>query len=118
MSDGLKPVGWWNATSLVPRARARARRVVPISELVLGALTQNRSSLEPSLGFAAIARHAAWWIMHDTVQERADAGPQKVVAHQANLVPVPPLARMINRKGIAVLNARRAGSRGKSRRSP
>ena len=26
-----------------------------ISELVLGTLTQNRSSLEPSLGFAAIA---------------------------------------------------------------
>jgi hypothetical protein len=34
---------------------------VPISELVFGALTQNRSSLEPSL-----ARHAALWIMHDT----------------------------------------------------
>ena len=30
----------------MPRARARARRVVPISELVFGALTQNRSSLE------------------------------------------------------------------------
>jgi hypothetical protein len=30
-------------------ARARARRVVPISELVFGALTQNRSSLEPGL---------------------------------------------------------------------
>ena len=29
-----------------PRARARARRVVPIAELVFGALTQNRSSLE------------------------------------------------------------------------
>jgi hypothetical protein len=28
------------------RARARARRVVPISELVFGALTQNQSSLE------------------------------------------------------------------------
>jgi hypothetical protein len=28
---------------------------VPISELVFGTLTQNRSSLEPSLGFAAIA---------------------------------------------------------------
>jgi len=36
------------------RTRARARRVVPISELVFGTLTQNRSSLEPSLGFAAI----------------------------------------------------------------
>src|SRR5215472_102024 len=44
------------------RARARARRVVPISELVFGALTENRSSLEPSLGFATIARHAALWI--------------------------------------------------------
>jgi hypothetical protein len=30
----------------VPRARARARRVVPISELVFGALTQNRRGLE------------------------------------------------------------------------
>jgi class 3 adenylate cyclase len=29
------------------------------SELVFGALTQNRSSLEPSIEFAAIARHAA-----------------------------------------------------------
>ena len=29
-----------------PHARARARQVVPISELVFGALTQNRSSLE------------------------------------------------------------------------
>jgi hypothetical protein len=28
---------------------------VPISELVFGALTQNRSSLDPSLEFAAIA---------------------------------------------------------------
>ena len=28
---------------------------MPISELVFGTLTQNRSSLEPSLGFAAIA---------------------------------------------------------------
>jgi hypothetical protein len=28
---------------------------VPISELVFGTLTQNRSSLEPSLGIAAIA---------------------------------------------------------------
>ena len=36
-------------------ARAGAReRVVPISELVFGTLTQNRSSLEPSLEFAAI----------------------------------------------------------------
>jgi hypothetical protein len=39
----------------MPLLRARGReRVVPISELVFGALTQNRSSLEPSLGFAAI----------------------------------------------------------------
>jgi hypothetical protein len=38
----------------LPHARAR-ERVVPISELVFGTLTQNRSSLEPSLGFAAIA---------------------------------------------------------------
>jgi len=39
----------------LPRARARERQSVPISELVFGALTQNRSSLEPSLGIAAIA---------------------------------------------------------------
>jgi hypothetical protein len=44
----------------------RQRQVVPISELVFGTLTQNWSSLEPSRGFAAIARHAALWIMHDT----------------------------------------------------
>src|SRR5215471_2519760 len=36
----------WHACRPTPRARARARRVVPISELVFGALTQNRSSLE------------------------------------------------------------------------
>jgi hypothetical protein len=39
---------------ILPHARAR-ERVVPISELVFGTLAQNRSSLEPSLGFAAIA---------------------------------------------------------------
>jgi hypothetical protein len=41
-------------TPCLPRARAR-ESVVPISELVFGTLTQNRSSLEPSLEFAAIA---------------------------------------------------------------
>jgi hypothetical protein len=41
-------------------ARAGAREaIMPTSELVLGALTQNRSSLEPSLGFAPIARHGS-----------------------------------------------------------
>jgi hypothetical protein len=35
-----------------------------------------------------------------------------------NVVPVPPPVRKINRKGIAVLNARRAGNRGKSKRRP
>ena len=39
---------------MLPHARARAR-VVPISALVFGTLTQNRSSLEP-LRFAAVAR--------------------------------------------------------------
>src|SRR5262252_570396 len=43
-----------NTVRCLPHARAR-ERVVPISELVFGTLTQNRSSLEPSLGFAAIA---------------------------------------------------------------
>ena len=38
---------------------------MPISELVFGTLTQNRSSLEPSLGFSAIARHTPL-CMHDT----------------------------------------------------
>src|SRR6516165_7726073 len=38
----------------LPNARAR-ERAVPISELVFGTLTRNRSSLEPSLGSAAIA---------------------------------------------------------------
>ena len=57
---------------------------MPISELVFGASTQNRSSLEPYLGFAAIAWHAALWIMHDTYKPlKREAGPQKVVAHQA-----------------------------------
>jgi hypothetical protein len=46
---------------------ARAReRVVPISELVFGTLTQNRSSLEPSLGFAAIAGQPCMWIVYHT----------------------------------------------------
>ena len=34
------------------------------SELVFGALTQNRSSFEPPLGFAAIAPRAALSIVH------------------------------------------------------
>jgi hypothetical protein len=60
------------------RAHARERRVVPISELVFGALTQNRSSLEPSLGFAAIARHAALWIMHVQASEELMRDPQRL----------------------------------------
>jgi hypothetical protein len=41
-----------------------------------------------------------------------------VVAHQAGrkIVPVPPPVHKINSKGIAVLNARRAGNVGKSKR--
>jgi hypothetical protein len=35
-----------------------------------------------------------------------------------NVVPVPPPARKINRRGVAVLNARRAGNRGKSKKRP
>ena len=45
--------------------RARARRVVPISELLFGTLTPNQSSLEPSLGFAAIAGTPRI-VVHDT----------------------------------------------------
>jgi hypothetical protein len=40
-----------------PRAR---EGVVPISELVFGTSTQNRSSLERSLAIAAIAARRAW----------------------------------------------------------
>jgi hypothetical protein len=41
-----------------------------------------------------------------------------VVAHQPDVkvVPVSPPVRQINSKGTAVLNARRAGNRGKSER--
>jgi hypothetical protein len=39
----------------LPRARARTRRVLADFGSVFGALTQNRSTLEPSLGFAATA---------------------------------------------------------------
>jgi hypothetical protein len=38
------------------------------------------------------------------------------VAHQANVVPVTPPVSKIDRKGTAVLNARHAGYRGKSKR--
>ena len=40
----------------MPAARAGARESVPISELVFGTLTQNRNSLELSLGFAGQPR--------------------------------------------------------------
>jgi hypothetical protein len=90
----------------IPRARARARRVVPISELVFGALTQNRSSLEPSLGFAAIARHIALWISYKPLKSRCGT-PKGCGAsdRMSMVVPVPPPVRKINSKG-AVLNAR------------
>ena len=39
----------------LPHARAR-ERVVPISELVFGTLTQNRSSLEPSAAISGTPR--------------------------------------------------------------
>jgi hypothetical protein len=44
---------------IIPHARARARRVVPMSELLFGTLTQNQSSLEPSLVFCRDRRQAA-----------------------------------------------------------
>jgi hypothetical protein len=102
----------------IPRAQARARRVVPISESVFGALTQNQSSLEPSLGFAAIARNTTLWIMHDAVQapEEPMRDPKRRIRLDVNVVPVPPSVRKINSKGTTVLNARRAGNRGKSKR--
>ena len=39
-----------------------------------------------------------------------------VVAPDVKVVPVPPPVRKINSKGTAVLNALRAGNRGKSKR--
>ena len=53
-APGRSPASIHCTICILPHARAR-ERVVPISELVFGTLTQNRSSLEPSLGFAAIA---------------------------------------------------------------
>jgi hypothetical protein len=40
------------------------------------------------------------------------------VAHKANVVPVTPPVSKIDSKGTAVLNARRAGYRGKSKKRP
>jgi hypothetical protein len=70
---------------LNPRARARARQVVPISELVFGALTQNRGSLEPCLGFGRDCRDrphcGSCTIRYKPLKSRC--GTQTVVARQA-----------------------------------
>jgi len=106
----------------IPRARARARRVVPISVLVFGALTQNRSGLEPSLGFAAIARRCAGLNGASTARPIVDHAryvqapeepmrdPKRFwrIRPDVSVVPVPPPVRKINSKG--------AGNRGKSKR--
>ena len=117
----------------LPHARAR-ERVVPIYELVFGTLTQNRSSLEPSLGFAAIAGPPCivdrvpyvqaleepkrdpkrlWRIrLDDGPVSRRKLDPKNLEAHAGTqYYSVPPSIRKINSKGTAVLNARRAGSR-------
>jgi hypothetical protein len=44
----LSPCGFESATATSPLCAGRRERVVPISELVFGTLTQNRSSLEPA----------------------------------------------------------------------
>jgi hypothetical protein len=104
---------------------------VPISELVFGTLTQNQSSLEPSLGFAAIAGTprivgpkrtrkgcgAPDWTTVPRPVRKLD--PKNLGAHAGTqCYSAPPSIRKINRKGTAVLNARRAGNRGKSKRRP
>jgi hypothetical protein len=80
-------------------SRVDAReRVVPILELVFGNLTQIRSSLEPSLGIAAIAGPSCIVIMHDTYKllkwriRRLQTGPQKDLGRigpELNVVPFP-----------------------------
>jgi hypothetical protein len=75
---------------------------VPISELVFENLTQNRSSLEPSLGIAAIAGPPCIVIVHDTYKllksrrgwriRRLRTGPQKDLGRirpELNVVPFP-----------------------------
>ena len=64
---------------------------VPISELVFGTLTQNRSSLERSLGFAAIAG-ALWIVRTIRVQTREERkrDPKRLwrIRLDVNVVPV------------------------------
>jgi len=107
---------------------------VPISELVFETLTQNRSTLEPSLGFAAIAGPPCLWIAYHTYKLlKSQSGTLKgcgapgwtmvpppvrkldaknLEAHAGTqCYSVPPSIRKINSKGTAVLNARRGGSR-------
>jgi hypothetical protein len=111
-------------------ARAGAReRVGPISELVFGTLTQNRSSLEPSLGFAAIAGPPVLWIVYHTYKllkepkrgpkrlwrtrlddspaSRPQTGPQKSWgAARTRCYSVLPSIRKINSKGTAPFSMR------------
>ena len=58
--------------------------------------------------------------MHDTYKppEEPTRDPKRLwrIRPDVNVVPVPPPARKIKSKGVAVLNARRAGNRGKFKR--
>jgi hypothetical protein len=86
---------------------------VPISKLVFGALTQNRSSPGSSLGFAAIAGtprivdHARY--VQAPEEPMRDPKTLWRIRPDVNVVPVPPPVRKINSKGTAVLNVQSAG---------
>jgi len=93
----------------LPRARARARRVVPISGPVYGALTKNSSSLEPSRGAVLFAV--------DFVDGRRDR-------HNIYVRPDAPQPFGVPRRlfrglyvSCTIHNARGAGNRRKSKRS-
>ena len=86
---------------------------MPISKLVFGALTQNRSSPGSSLGFAAIAGtprivdHARY--VQAPEEPMRDPKTLWRIRPDVNVVPVPPPVRKINSKGTAVLNVQSAG---------
>ena len=79
---------------------------MPISEFAFGALTQNRSSLEPSLG---ICRHCPARRIVDHARYRTSPpeepmrDPKRLwrIRPDVNVVPVPPPVRKINSKGTA-----------------
>jgi hypothetical protein len=101
-------------------ARAGAReRVVPISELVFGTLTQNRSSLEPSLEFAAIVdpRRIVDRARYVQAAEEPKRDPKRLwrIRPDVNVVPAPPPIRKINSRSQCSVLAIAANSREGSR---